>query len=286
MALDNGFCIKFPPPTISEMFNSIKGWKPSFQEIEVLGGIIGIPYPIFLGISQATNEVSQIIQYMKEKLTFTNLLTMLKSFISVVGGKLKDLIPNIPIININPIELFDMDSNAIRDLIKGVYQTSKDSLLNFLSAFLPTPIFNGFSVPDWEINAIIKAIYAYCNNLVLSIASSLANKVASILEITKTFSLPTLPKMDGISEKLKTIVEDLIFNITGEVNKFSTVFEAISVGINNFGLSFNKIFSSISFSGFTLVKLSLYLILVVSHIVFRKICKFWLVILYNKVFQC
>lgn len=246
-------CISFPPPSYSELFEKLKGYKFQLPSIETIAVIIGLPVPIFETISQFTNEVSQIIQYWQSKCTMATLITIAKKLVSVVGGELEKLLPKIPFLNISILAVFDMDANGLREIVKKAYEKEKEALLNALKAFLPLPIYLDLSIPDFEINTIIKSIYTYCISMLIDTVVGLIKPVLKILEIATSLTLPTIPTLAELQEMFVQAVKDQVNAIESMVNEeieaIKNDFDAIKNTIKSYGVTIQKAFDAISIDG-------------------------------------
>lgn len=246
-------CISFPPPSYKELFEQCKDFKLQLPTLSELGSLIGLPVPIYATISQYSNELSQVIQYLQAQCTMANLIAMGKKLASVVGGELEKLLPKIPFLNISILALFSMDANAFREIIKEAYKTKKEELLNALKAFLPLPIYFDLSIPDFEINTIIKSVYTYCISMLIETVVSLIQPVLDILEIAGSLTLPKIPTLAEIQEALTQAVKNKVNAIKGaidsEIEAIKDEYTAIKTAIKSYGLQLQSIFNSISFDG-------------------------------------
>ena len=177
------FCISFPPPSYKELFERLKGIKPDFSKWQGLISSIGLPIPIYLDISQYSNEVSQMIQYWQSRLSVNTLMAMIRPMASLLGQSLADLLPKIPFLNISIIELMEMDANVLRQQVKDTLKQHGQAFLDALSAFLPLPIYFGLSIPSFEINAMIKAIYNFSGAGLIELVKGLIDQVLNKLKI-------------------------------------------------------------------------------------------------------
>ena len=112
------FCISFPPPSYQELFDQIKHLKPDFSKLKNLIPLIGLPIPIYIDISQYSNEISQMIQYWQSRLSAKTLMAMIRPMASLLGQSLADLLPKIPFLNISIVDLMAMDANVLKQKVK------------------------------------------------------------------------------------------------------------------------------------------------------------------------
>lgn len=249
------FCISFPPPSYKELFEQLKGIKPDFSKLKGLIGSIGLPIPIYLDISQYSNEISQMIQYWQSRLSVKTLLSMIQPMVDLLGLKLADLLPKIPFLNISIIELMAMDANALRQLVKETLKQHGQAFLDALSSFLPLPIYFGLSIPSFEINAIIKAIYNFSGAGLIELVKGLIDQVLSKLKINAVLILPKLPTLKELQTMIVEMVKAKIETITGAVAEaFANEFEAVKKAVQVLEMDINAIFAMIQFPQLPVIK--------------------------------
>lgn len=242
------FCISFPPPSYKELFEQLKGIKPDFSKWQGLISLIGIPIPIYLDISQYSNEISQMIQYWQSRLSVKTLMAMIKPMASLLGQSLEDLLPKIPFLNISIIELMEMDANALRQRVKETLKQHGQAFLDALSAFLPLPIYLGLSIPSFEINAMIKAIYNFSCTGLIELVKGLIDQVLSKLKINAVLTLPKLPTLKELQTMIMQTVKAKAEVLAGQVmDAFTNEFEAIQHAMQILKMDINAIFAMIQF---------------------------------------
>lgn len=250
------FCISFPPPSYKELFDQIKDFKIDFSKLKNLMPLIGLPIPIYLDISQYTNEISQMIQYWQSMLSVKNLLGMIQSMVNFLGLSIANLLPKIPFLNMSIMDLIAMDANAVRQMIKDALVQHGQAFLNALSAFLPIPIYFGLSIPSFEINAIIKAIYNMSVGSLITLAQNLIGQVLSKLKINAVLSLPVLPTMAQIKAMIMQKIKAKAEAIAGQVmDAFNSEYEAIQHAMQMLKMDIGAIFEMLQFSGLPVIKL-------------------------------
>lgn len=249
------FCISFPPPSYQELFDQIKHLKPDFSKLKNLIPIIGLPIPIYIDISQYTNELSQLIQYWQSMLSVKTLLGMIKPMIDLLGLNLLALLPKIPFLNINILDLIAMDANALRQMVTDALKQHGQAFLDAISAFLPLPIYFGLSIPAFEINAIIKAIYNMCTNSLIELVTNLIDQVLDKLKINALLSLPKLPTLKELQAMIMQIIKAKAEAIAGQVMaEFADEFEAIQHAMQILKMDINDIFALIQFPSLPVIK--------------------------------
>ena len=246
-------CISFPPPSYSELFEKLKGYKFTLPSLETIAVMIGLPVPIYATISQFTNEVSQVVQYWQSQCTMTNLVAIGKKLASVVGGELEKFLPKIPFLNLSILAVFDMDANELKRIVSDAYIKEKEKLLNALKAFLPLPIYLDLSIPDFEINTIIKSIYTYCISMLINTVVDLIKPVLEILEIATSLTLPTMPTLKELQAMFVQAIKDKVNEITAEVDQeiqnIKDDFTAIKATIKKYAISIQSAFDAIHLDG-------------------------------------
>lgn len=249
------FCISFPPPSYKELFEQLKGIKPDFSKWQGLISSIGIPIPIYLDISQYSNEVSQMIQYWQSRLSVNTLMAMIRPMASLLGQSLADLLPKIPLLNISILELMEMDANALRQQVKDTLKQHRQAFLDALSAFLPLPIYFGLSIPSFEINAIIKAVYNFSGAGLIELVKGLIDQVLSKLKINAVLTLPKLPSLKELQAMIMQTVKAKIEAVTGAVAEaFANEFEAVKQAVQALKMDINAVFEMIRFPPLPAVK--------------------------------
>lgn len=249
------FCISFPPPSYQELFEQMKEIKPDFSKLKGLIGLIGLPIPIYLDISQYSNEISQMIQYWQSRLSVKTLLSMIKPMVDLLGLKLADLLPKIPFLNISILELMEMDANVLRQRIKDTLKQHGQAFLDALSAFLPLPIYFGLSIPSFEINAMIKAIYNLSGAGLIELVKGLIDQVLNKLKINAVLILPKLPTLKELQTIIMQTVKSKAEALAGQVmDAFTNEFEAIHHAMHVLKMDINAIFAMIQFASLPVIK--------------------------------
>lgn len=248
-------CISFPPPSYQELFDQLKHLKPDFSKLKNLIGLIGLPIPIYIDISQYTNEISQMIQYWQSMLSVKTLLAMIQPMIDLLGLSLANLLPKIPFLNINILDLIEMDANAVKQLIMDALKRHGQAFLDAISAFLPIPIYFDLSIPSFEVNAILKALYSMSVGSLIELVTSLIDGVLDKLKINAILSLPALPTLAELQAMIMQMVKAKIEAIKGELMaQFKDEFEAIKQAIAILNMDINAIFAMIQFPQLPIIK--------------------------------
>lgn len=249
------FCITFPPPSYQELFDQIKHLKPDFSKLKNLIPLIGLPIPIYIDISQYTNELSQLIQYWQGMLSVKTLLGMIQPMINLLGLNLLNLLPQIPFLNLNILDLIALDANALKQMVMDALTQHGQEFLDAMSAFLPIPIYFNLSIPSFEVNAIIKAIYNMCTKSLIDLVTNLIDQVLSKLEINALLSLPTLPTLSELQAMIMQTIKAKAEVISGQViDAFSNEFEAIQHAMKILDMDINDIFAMIQFPALPVIK--------------------------------
>lgn len=249
------FCISFPPPSYKELFEQLKGIKPDFSKLKGLIGLIGLPIPIYLDISQYSNEISQMIQYWQSRLSVKTLLSMIQPMVDLLGLKLADLLPKIPFLNISIVDLMAMDANVLKQKVKDALDRYGQDFLDALSAFLPLPIYFGLSIPSFEINAMIKAIYNFSCTGLIELVKGLIDQVLSKLKINAVLTLPKLPTLKELQTMIIEMIKAKAEAIAGQViDAFNNEFEAIKHAMQILKMDINAIFAMIQFPQLPVIK--------------------------------
>ncbi len=206
--------------------------------------IIGIPFPIYIDISNYTNELSQVVQYWQSMLSVKTLLAMIEPMVSLLGLSLSGLLPTIPYLNLNILDMVMLSPNAIKNMVADALNEYGQEFLNALSAFLPIPIYFDFSIPSFEINIILKSIYNMSISSLIDICTSLIDKVLDKLKISAVLTLPMLPSLEELQSQLMAIVKAQLPSIPEE---FLNEFEAFKSAVELLDSDINALLSLIVF---------------------------------------
>nr|WP_314367411.1 hypothetical protein [uncultured Acinetobacter sp.] len=246
-------CISIPPPTYSEIVEKLKGYIPT--NIDEFAALIGLPVPIFAKISQFSLEISQIAQYFASMNLVNLLMQMIKPMVSILGLALDSILPKIPILNISIIQLLAMSPNELKALLIEKYHEIGDDLFKAFAAFIPFPFYLNLDIPEFAINALIKAIYNMCITSLIGIASGLINDVLSLLKIAGSLQLPTLPTLSDVQSAIKAIAVAKIAEAGAPIIEFVNEVEAFAYLAKNMGLKISDLISELSFPGFPKITL-------------------------------
>ncbi len=206
--------------------------------------IIGIPFPIYIDISNYTNELSQVVQYWQSMLSVKTLLAMIEPMVSLLGLSLSGLLPAIPYLNLNILDMIMLSPNDIKNMVADALNEYGQEFLNALSAFLPIPIYFDFSIPAFEINIILKSIYNMSISSLIDICTGLIDKVLDKLKISAVLTLPMLPSLEELQSQLMAIVKAQLPSIPEE---FLNEFEAFKSAVELLDSDINALLSLIVF---------------------------------------
>lgn len=180
---------------------------------------------------------------------------MIRPMASLLGQSLADLLPKIPFLNISIIELMEMDANVLRQRVKETLKQHGQAFLDALSAFLPLPIYFGMSIPSFEINAIIKAIYNFSCTGLIELVKGLIDQVLSKLKINAVLTLPKLPTLKELQTMIVEMIKTKAEEIAGQViDAFTNEFEAIKHAMQILKMDINAIFAMIQFPSLPVIK--------------------------------
>lgn len=187
-------CTNTPVPTLKGLIDSIKAQLPMPLPAFNIPAILGLPVPIYAGLSCYELEFQQIVQALQSFQLSTTLLNVVKPLLAVVGGAIEDLLPQIPGLPFNLLDLIEMDSAALYAAVKQAIEEQSEALL----ALLPLPLFDGLSIPSIEIHTIVKMLKSYCMTLVLNLITDLVSQVTDILELANSLALLQIPSLTEI----------------------------------------------------------------------------------------
>lgn len=197
-------CTNTPIPTCHSLIESIRAQLPTQIPQFEIPDILGLPVPIYPDLSSFELEFQQIIQALQSFQLSTTLLNVVKPLVAFLGGALNDLLPKIPGLPFNLLDLVELDADVIYTAIK---QAIEDQATDFL-ALLPLPLFDGLSIPSIEIHNIVKMIKSYAMTLVLDLVNDLVSQVTDILQISNGLALLQIPSLSQIKDLILAAFPD------------------------------------------------------------------------------
>ena len=148
-----------------------------------------------------------------------------------------------------------MDANVLKQRVKDALERYGQAFLDALSAFLPLPIYFGLSIPSFEINAIIKAIYSFSCTGLIELVKGLIDQVLSKLKINAVLTLPKLPTLKELQTMIIEMIKAKAEAIAGQViDAFNNEFEAIKHAMQVLKMDINAIFAMVQFPSLPVIK--------------------------------
>lgn len=156
-----------------------------------------LPTPIYNKFSNLNMEVMQFVQGLQDFQLQTTLSLMIKPLADFLGGAIAGFLPTIPNTSIN---LVDLLAGNIEKIKREIAEALAINPLAF--PMLPTPLFNGFSIPNIEAISAMKLILKGYYKDVMMIIPGMIDSVVGILQLPGLPSLPTLPTLPDVKAML------------------------------------------------------------------------------------
>ena len=230
-------CADTPIPSFESIWNKIKGeitFPPNINFDFTIPPLPSLPNPIFPDISHFALELSNIAQELQSFQFLQTLYQFIKPLADVIGGAIEALIPDIPLLNLNLIDLLALDPTKLyENLRKAILQIQFPDIDFTIPDFtfptfslptipipefptLPIPMFGTLSIPSIELVNTVKLILKDYMNTLMNIIPNLVNQVVGILALVgiPTLQVPQLPTLDEIKAQIAALVQWPDFNIT------------------------------------------------------------------------
>ncbi|MDE1830603.1 MAG: hypothetical protein KGI25_09800 [Thaumarchaeota archaeon] len=181
------FCATPPLPTFNSLYQSVQPLLlgpfpvPSFPPLPTL------PSPMFIGLHIPNIEAVQFASELQCSQILNLILDMFKPVVSFLGLALNDILPKIPFLGINLIQLLEGDANVFIAQLEGI---AANVILGISS--LPSQLYNNYIIPALsnlqKYQLLIRSYFASLINVLFG----LVNQVAHILSVG-ALTLPTIP---------------------------------------------------------------------------------------------
>lgn len=263
-------CADSPIPSFDSIFNKINfSFPPNFDfnlpsippSISLnIPALPSLTNPIFPDISHLSLELCNIAQEIQSFQLLTTLSNMITPLLNFVGG----IIPAIPLIGLNLVDL--LACNAA-----GLYKSIREAILQFqfpdidftlpnftlpdfslpnisIPSFptVPVPMFGSLSIPSVELVNTVKLLLKDYMNVLTQTITGLIDQATSILQIGSFGGIPSFPSMTEIMGQLAELVKWPNFDIN------LPTFPPLDFLK---GFSLNDMFGGLSFPGFPSISL-------------------------------
>ena len=205
-------CTNTPLPDYSTIFNASKHIFDNFPPHMTLPQFPILPTlqtPIFGTLRKPALEFSIFIQELCSHQLLLTLSSMIKPLVDFLGGALNSILPKIPGLPFNLIDLLTLNVDAM-------YASVRNTMIHYgtsLWALVPNPMFPNFNIPDLQIVNIIKmTIKGYISDLT-GLVTGLIGRVTSILEIGGMPAIPAFPSISQIYAAIASHLQLPNFNI-------------------------------------------------------------------------
>lgn len=222
------FCATSPVPTFNSLYQAIAN-SLIFPPIEfTIPPLPTIPSPIYAGFRCSNLEIIQLVQGLQQFQMMTTLMAGLQPLVSFLGGVIDDLLPKISGTDLNLMSLLSSNANQ-------VYTAISTAIANGITfPFVPSPIFNGLTIPAVEAVATVKAVV---NGYFMQVMDVLTDLIGQITEQLELPALPTLPQIPTLSDIQQVLL--------AAFPEFQTLQDLIQSGI-----SVSQLFSALILAGF------------------------------------
>lgn len=194
-------CASDPLPSFSSIYDSVKSRMTFPPAGFVFPQLPTIPDPLFPKIRMPNMETMIIAAELQAFQLMNTILGIVKPIIDYLGLAISALIPKIPGLDINLLDLLTMNASSLYTMVKNM-------LPDVVLPFVPYPIYFSLSIPDMEIkNKVTMLIKGYMTSLITTVTEIVGKVVKYIKDVIKIGipSLPELPKIPTIQE-LKTMM--------------------------------------------------------------------------------
>ena len=253
-------CTDTPVPNVEDLKKSfqdqlklIMDQFPNFEDLmvelrkiktEVLGILPTLIDGVYEAYSNILAEINEIIDGIKAAQDLLTYSALIQPLVSVIGGVIDDLVPEIPILGIKFTELLTMDATAL-------YTAVKEALLNGLELpFIKLPLFEGFSSLAQEVVYAVKAIFTSYKTMLVTAVQDMIKQVLDILEIAAFLpTLFTIPTIEDIEKLLLALFPEYtsIVQMVKETGKSITELLAmLAIPTPNFGDVLINFYSNIA----------------------------------------
>ena len=178
----------------------------------------------------------------------TSLLTAIKAVVEKLGLSLLALLPKIPILNINLIDLISADAKALVAGLKAAIVAAIDKGLDTLAGLIKLPWNLSVNIPDIDVLQILQALVrdylVRIVNLLISLVKMVIDKFKKILGFIKMITLPKLPTFEEIIALILSLlpqfpdIRALIEAIKKIPELIKNIFTALSAVFASFGVVF------------------------------------------------
>jgi hypothetical protein len=185
-------CVSTPLPTFSSLQSAISSLIAQRPPGLSIPSLPTMPSPLYSGIYNPSIYLNMVCAQLQITQLLDLILAMFMPIAKILEASLDDLLPKIPGLNINLIDLLSGDASAFIKKLEGV---AVSTLIGF--AGLPASIYNHLISPAMSaVDSFQILIINYFAALVNTL-TNLVNRVAKILS-GGTLSIPTVPDMGTI----------------------------------------------------------------------------------------
>ena len=218
---------------------------PSFSLI--LPPLPTLPSPPFGSLKIPSLETAMFAAEAGVVQLMTGILTAIKLVAEKLGLSLLALLPKIPILNINLIDLVTADAKALVAGIKAAIKAAIDKGLDTLAGIFQLPWNYTINIPDIDVlqmlQALIRDYLVRVVNVLIELVKKVIDKFKKILGYIKMIELPKLPTFEEIIKLILSLfqlpdISALIATIRKIPEMIKNIFTALSAIFAPFGVFF------------------------------------------------
>lgn len=188
-------CTGSPLPTFNSLYTGFVGnltFPPMAFTFPVMPTL---PSPMFPSISVPNLEAVKTVVELQSMQMLNTLMAMIQPMVTFLGGSLSALLPKIPGLNLNLIDLLSVNPQALFDAVKASIAALPPT---YNCPFAPLPLYTALSIPDMSIVQIAANYVKSYSMLLVGFIEGLVSQVTSALHIGAMPTLPTMPTFNSI----------------------------------------------------------------------------------------
>lgn len=186
-------CSPVPIPSFNSLYALIPNPLPSFS----IPSLPCLPSPIYANIIHPQLEIINLVHEIQTYQFYTTFLFLFTPIVNFLGLSLSSILPKIPVININLLDLLTLNPSSIYALIGNIPNISLPTF-----PALPIPIFQNLLIPEIELLNKVKFITTGYMTLLITTISSLIGTVTDQLHLPGLPTLPTIPSFASLQSLL------------------------------------------------------------------------------------
>ncbi len=203
-------CATPPLPTFSSLYQSVQGLLTGPFPVPTFPALPTLPSPMFTGFHSPNIEAVEFAAELQCSQILNLVLALFKPVASFLGLGLDAILPKIPFLNINLIELLEGDASAFIAQLEGIAVGTILGISSFANG-----LYNNYVIPVLSalqtFQLLVRSYFAALINTLFE----LVNQVAHILSVG-ALTLPTIPDFAEMFEGFVTpILSQLLLKVDG-----------------------------------------------------------------------